>query len=168
MSYKPEEAVILIVWTKGGIRPGIGGAAWLHSTIADTIRPIGSPSELSYIQANLTARKIPWDETTAANDDISGFGTRVDGVPNTVWQEKITSLVDGSAYTAWEYVASFDKRLTEVQTRIRGADENIDSLQSLAMGINAANTALTALAKRVDDLAGLLAGPARTPKGTAT
>lgn len=68
--YKPEEAVMLIVWTSGG--------ALLHSILADTIRPIGSQSELDYIEANLSARHIPWDRTNASNDDISGFGTRTD------------------------------------------------------------------------------------------
>lgn len=67
--YKPEEAVMLIVWRTGG--------AALHSILADTWRAIGSQSELDYITANLTQRKIPWDNTNAANDDMSGFGTEL-------------------------------------------------------------------------------------------
>lgn len=114
MSYKPDEAVILIVWTKGGMVPGIGGAAWFHSTIADTIRPISSQSELDYIKANLTQRKIPWDETSAANDDISGFGTRIDTLPervaDAVWNKLIASkAVEGSIITAADMLAYIDQ-----------------------------------------------------------
>lgn len=70
MAKDPSKAVMLIVWTSGG--------AMLHSVLNDSIRPIGSESELAYIRANLDARGIPWDETTAANDDISGFGVQSD------------------------------------------------------------------------------------------
>lgn len=90
MGYKPEQAVILIVWTKGGIVPGIGGAAWLHSTLADTIRPIGSEAELGYIKDSLTKRQIPWDDVQANNDDITMYGTRSDltNLINMVWEGK--------------------------------------------------------------------------------
>lgn len=81
MAYKPEEAVMLIVHTSGG--------ALLHSVLADTIRAISTPSELDYIKANLTQRKIPWDETTAANDNVSGFGLRTD-----VLRDNVQKLVD--------------------------------------------------------------------------
>ena len=117
MSYKPEEAVMLIVWTSGG--------ALLHSTLSDTIRPIGSESELNYIKANLSARKIPWDETNAANDDISGFGQRTDRlsdklveqVADAVWAKLITSKVGGNDLTASEMLAYVDEHTYQTVTR---------------------------------------------------
>lgn len=61
------------------------------------------------------------------------------GLPsaNDVWQEKITSKVDGQQYRVWEYTATFDQRLEELQRRVRGYEADVDSFQSLAMGIQA-------------------------------
>ena len=80
--YKPEEAVMLIVWTSGG--------AHIHSTLNNTIEPINA-KQLDYITTNLSARHIPWDNTTASNDDISGFGHLV--ISNDELIEKVAAKV---------------------------------------------------------------------------
>lgn len=68
----------------------------------------------------------------------------------------------------WDEMSDSEKAqlladIAEIKARLRGTDKNIDSLQALSMGLNAANEQITALSAAVQDTHERVRGPQERP-----